>query len=139
MVYAVAYELIGRVAIARSEAILKVIDALAAQHTVRRLGWWGVTIPLWKLISIINKVKMMDMMISIPKQVADKLRVRARASGQPLPAYASKIVESAVQGPTLEELLAPVQADFARSGMTEKQLLSMGRKLLHKVRAEKSR
>ena len=81
---------------------------------------------------------MMDMTISIPKQVADKLRLRARASGQPLPAYTSRIVERAVQGPTLKELLAPVQADFARSGMTEKQLLGLGRKLLHKVRTEKS-
>lgn len=84
-----------------------------------------------------HKVKVMDMMISIPKQVAVKLRRRARASGQPLPAYASRIVEQAVQGPTLEEILAPVQADFARGGMTEKQLLSLGRSLLDKVRAEK--
>lgn|GEM_PF-3501565 len=92
----------------------------------------------WLTHAPINKVKIMNMTISISKQVADKLRRRARASGQPLPAYASKIVEHAIQGPTLEELLAPVQADFARSGMTEKQLLGLGRKLLHKVRAEKS-
>ena len=79
----------------------------------------------------------MDMMISIPDQVAEKLRERASASGQALGAYTSKIVEQAVQGPTLEELLAPVQADFARSGMTDGELLDLGRNLLDKARAEK--
>ncbi|HTV48317.1 MAG TPA: hypothetical protein VMG59_07730 [Phycisphaerae bacterium] len=79
----------------------------------------------------------MDVVISIPKRVVAKLRRRAKASGQPVPAYASKIVEQAVKGPTLEELLSPVQADFVRSGMTEKQFLDLGRKLLDKVRAEK--
>lgn len=78
----------------------------------------------------------MDVIISIPRQVAAKLRRRAKASGQPLPAYTSKIVQQAVQGPTLEELLVPVQQDFAHSGMTEKQLLGLGRNLLNKVRAE---
>lgn len=86
---------------------------------------------------IMQPVNIMDMVISIPAQVAGKLRKRALASGQPASAYASKIVEQAIQGPTLEELLAPVQADFARSGMTEKQLLDLGRQLLDKVRTEK--
>ena len=79
----------------------------------------------------------MDVVISIPDQVADKLRRRARAHGQRMRTYTSKIVQQAVQGPTLEELLAPVQRDFARSGMTEKQWLDLGRDLLDKVRAEK--
>jgi hypothetical protein len=83
------------------------------------------------------KVKTMDMMISIPDQVADKLRQRASASGQPVGDYTARIVQQAVQGPTLEELLAPVQADFARSGMTETQLLDLGRDLLDKVRSKK--
>ncbi|HZL37268.1 MAG TPA: hypothetical protein VFC78_18255 [Tepidisphaeraceae bacterium] len=79
----------------------------------------------------------MDVLISIPDQVADKLRERARASGQPIDAYTSKIVQQAVTGPTLEELLAPVQADFFNSGMTDEQLLEIGRDLLDKVRTEK--
>ncbi len=66
------------------------------------------------------QVRSMDVVISIPDQVAAKLRQRASASGQALPEYTSKLVEQVVQGPTLEELLAPVQADFARSGMTGK-------------------
>ena len=79
----------------------------------------------------------MDVLISIPEQLAAKLRQRAKASGQPIGDYTSRIVEQAVRGPTLEELLAPVQADFARSGMTGDQLLDLGRDLLDKVRAEK--
>jgi hypothetical protein len=79
----------------------------------------------------------MDVLISIPDRVAERLRQRANASGQPLGDYTARIVEQAVQGPTLEELLAPVQADFARGGMTETQLLDLGRDLLDKVRAEK--
>jgi hypothetical protein len=77
----------------------------------------------------------MDMMISIPDDVAAKLRERAFASGQALPTYTSKLVEQAVRSPTLDELLAPVQADFARSGMTEDELLDFGRDLVSKVRA----
>jgi len=40
-------------------------------------------------------------------------------------------------GPALEELLVPVHADFARSRMTQRDLLGLGRELLDKVRAEK--
>lgn len=46
-------------------------------------------------------------------------------------------MEDAVKRPSLEELLAPVQADFARSGLTEAELLDFGRDLREKVRAEK--
>jgi len=79
----------------------------------------------------------MTVTISIPDDVAAKLHERATASGQDVPAYTSKLVEQTVKSPTLEELLAPVQADFARSGMTQNQLLDFGRELLEKVRAEK--
>lgn len=79
----------------------------------------------------------MDVTISIPDHIAAKLRERASASGEGVPAYTSKLVEQAVKGPTLEELLAPVQADFSGSGMTETELLDLGRDLLEKVRSEK--
>ena len=77
----------------------------------------------------------MNVTISIPDDVATKLHERAAASGQAVPAYASQLVEQAVKSPTLEELLAPVQADFARSGMTGNQFVDLGRDLLDKVRA----
>jgi hypothetical protein len=79
----------------------------------------------------------MDVTISITEQAAQRLQQRASASGEAVPAYAAKIVEQAVAGPTLEELLAPVQADFVAGGMSDDQLLDLGRDLLDKVRAEK--
>ena len=79
----------------------------------------------------------MNVTISISDDAAAKLRERAIASGQPVSEYTSKLVEQAVKSPTLEELIAPVQADFARSGMSTDQFLNFGRDLLDKVRAEK--
>ena len=79
----------------------------------------------------------MTLTISIPEDAAAKLRERATASGQAVPDYASQLVEQAMKTPTLDDLLAPVQADFAQSGMTEAELLDLGRNLLEKVRAEK--
>jgi hypothetical protein len=79
----------------------------------------------------------MDMMISIPDEVAVKLKERAETSGQTVPAYAAKLVADNVTKPTIDELLAPVREDFARSGMTEDELLNLGRMALNAVRQEK--
>jgi len=81
--------------------------------------------------------EVMTLTISISDDSAAKLKERASASGKAMPEYASHLVEQAVKSPTLEELLAPVQADFARSGMSEDELLDFGRGLLDKVRNEK--
>lgn len=78
----------------------------------------------------------MTLTISIPDDVASRLSERAAASGQAVPDYASQLVTQAVKSPSLEELLAPVQSEFAKSGMTEQQLLDLGRELLRKVRQE---
>jgi predicted transcriptional regulator len=79
----------------------------------------------------------MTVTISIADDIAAKLSERASASGQAVPAYTSMLVEQAVKSPTLEELLAPVQADFARSGMSQTEFVDLGRELLDKVRSEK--
>lgn len=76
----------------------------------------------------------MTVTISIPDDVAATLQERAAASGQPLPEYTSHLIEQAVKTPSLDELLAPIQADFARTGITENDLLELGRDLLQKVR-----
>jgi predicted transcriptional regulator len=79
----------------------------------------------------------MTVTISIPDEIATKLRERASASGEPISEYTSRLVEQAVKSPTLEELLAPVQRDFARTGMTEAEFLEFGQNLMEKVRSEK--
>ena len=77
----------------------------------------------------------MTVTISIPDDIAAKLRERATAVGEPVPEYTARLVEQAVKAPSLEQLLAPVQADFGRSGMTESEFMQFGRDLLEKVRA----
>jgi len=81
----------------------------------------------------------MTVTISIPDDVGAKLRERATAVGEAVPQYTARLVEQAVKAPTLEELLAPVQADFARSGMTQAEFLEFGRGLLEKARGGTSR
>lgn len=77
----------------------------------------------------------MTLTISLSPEAEAKLKERAAAEGKEPTAYASTLVENAVNRPSLEELLGPVQAEFARSGMTQAELLDLGRELLEKVRA----
>jgi hypothetical protein len=79
----------------------------------------------------------MEMTISIPEDVAMKLQQRAASSGTTAPAYAAKLVAESVNKPTIDDILAPVREDFAKTGMTEDELLDFGREVLNRVRAEK--
>jgi hypothetical protein len=79
----------------------------------------------------------MEMTISIPDDVASKLEKRAAGAGQTLPAYTAQLVAETVDKPTIDELLAPVRADFAKSGMSEDELLDLGRDMLTAVRQDK--
>jgi hypothetical protein len=79
----------------------------------------------------------MDMTISIPDHVAVKLQERAAVSGQTITVYTARLVAETVDKPTIDELLAPVRADFAKSGMTEDELLDFGRKMLTAARQDK--
>ena len=79
----------------------------------------------------------MNVTISLPDDVAAKLRERAIAQGQDIPVYASQLVEQAIKSPTIDEILAPVRKDFAESGMTEAQIMELGRRELDALRAEK--
>jgi len=79
----------------------------------------------------------MDMTISIPDEVARKLGERAAVSGQTVPAHTARLVAETVSKPTIDELLAPVRADFAKTGKTEDELLAFGRDELIAMRQEK--
>jgi plasmid stability protein len=79
----------------------------------------------------------MDLTISIPDEIASKLQVRAAEMGQTVPAYAAQIVAETVIKPTIDELLDPVRADFAKTGMSDAELLDFGREMLTAVRQEK--
>jgi hypothetical protein len=66
-----------------------------------------------------------------------KLSERAEQSGQDVANYASNLIEAAVTQPTIDELLAPVRAEFAKSGLSEDELMDLGRQELAALRHEK--
>ena len=79
----------------------------------------------------------MTLSIAIPPDVEAKLRERARAVGEPVEVYASKVLVDAVTAPTIDQIFAPVREDFARTGMSEQEILDLGRRELAALRAEK--
>jgi hypothetical protein len=79
----------------------------------------------------------MNVMISLPDDVAEKLEQRAADVGQSVPAYASQLVAASITKPTLDEILGPVRADFAKSGMSDDELLNFLRGELDGHRRER--
>jgi hypothetical protein len=79
----------------------------------------------------------MVLTISIPEDVAAKLGERAAANGKAVPEYASQLVEQAVKAPTIDEILEPIRADFARSGMSEQKIMELGSRELHELRTRR--
>lgn len=77
------------------------------------------------------------MKLRLSDQAKRKLAERAAESGRDVAEYTSELVEQAVNRPTLDELLAPVRADFARSGMSEDQIMELGRSELGTLRQER--
>ena len=79
----------------------------------------------------------MTLDIHLSPEAARLLRDRAAAKGLDVAEYASRIVEEDLLKPTLDEILAPVRADFAQSGMTEDEILELGRSEIESLRNEK--
>jgi hypothetical protein len=79
----------------------------------------------------------MTLSISLSRKAQAKLKKQAAAEGKDLTAYASDLLEKAVTRPTLQELLAPSQAQFSKSGKTRQQVMEMGHKIVQRVRGAK--
>ena len=75
--------------------------------------------------------------LRISQQAKEKLAQRAAESGRDVAEYTSELVEQAVTRPTLDELLAPVRSDFANSGMSEEEIMALGRDELESLRRER--
>ncbi len=75
--------------------------------------------------------------LRLSQQASDKLAERAAQSGQDVAHYASELIEQAVTRPTLNELLAAVRDDFAKSGMREEEIMDLGRRELEALRRER--
>jgi hypothetical protein len=79
----------------------------------------------------------MTLSISLSRKAQAKLKKQAAAEGKDLTAYASDLLEKAVTRPSLQELLAPSQAEFSKSGKTHQQVMQTGRRIVQRVRGAK--
>jgi hypothetical protein len=74
--------------------------------------------------------------LRLSRDAEAKLADRAAASGLPLPAYLSTLVESLVESPrTLAEISGPVYQRFLDSGTTDEQLSEELEAAKHEMRA----
>ena len=79
----------------------------------------------------------------LPKDLASRLAARARACGRTVSDYMRGLIEQDLAesqpGPrsTLDEILAPVHEEFARSGMTEEELDAMVEEIRDEIWQEK--
>lgn len=79
----------------------------------------------------------MTITIPISPEVETKLRERAAAQGKDLVQYAAEFFARGITAPTIEEILSDSQADAARSGLSDDEMMELGRKELAALRAEK--
>ncbi len=63
--------------------------------------------------------------------------LRERANGHSLDEFVSTLLEAEMRRPTMDELLAPVRAEFAASGMSEDEINDLGKALINDVRRER--
>ncbi|NOT62372.1 MAG: hypothetical protein HOP19_19365 [Acidobacteria bacterium] len=61
----------------------------------------------------------MELTITLPAEFGLQLRTAAARAGRAIEDYVVDAVKIALLTPSLDELLAPVRAEFAASGMTE--------------------
>ena len=81
----------------------------------------------------------MALSVSLSPKAEAKLKERAAAEGKDPTAYASDLLEQAVTRPSLQELLAPSQAQFAKTGKTREQVMEIGRRIVDRVRGAKGK
>jgi len=77
--------------------------------------------------------------LSLSSEAQAKLKVRAKAEGKKPTAYATDLLEQAVSRPSLTELIQPSQAEFAKTGMTRKQVMELGSRVVARVRSRKGK
>lgn len=80
----------------------------------------------------------MTIQIAISQDAEARLRRRAEASGEDLPAYVARLVSHFADPPTpLKELSGPIFDAFKASGMTDDELGDLLEKAKHEMRAER--
>jgi len=64
----------------------------------------------------------MEVMVNVPTELEHSLVERAVRNGQDVGGYLNRVITNHLKKVSLEELLALVREDFARTGMTENEL-----------------
>ena len=90
------------------------------------------------MATTVENMTELAMKLRLSKQASEKLSKHAAERGLDVASVASDLIEQAFTQPSLEELLAVSQAEFASTGMTESEMMDFGRDLLGKVRSEKA-
>lgn len=65
----------------------------------------------------------MTLAVPVPPHIEARLRQQAAAEGKDPAAYASKLLEQALGRESLDELLAPLRAQFSASRTTDEELV----------------
>jgi hypothetical protein len=79
----------------------------------------------------------MTLRIDISAEAEARLRDRAAAGSQPVEQAAARLLEDALRRPSLDEVLAPIRAEFEASGMTDEQLADVLERAKHDLRAQR--
>jgi hypothetical protein len=79
------------------------------------------------------------MVLSIPitAETEAQLKAKAASAGMDVQTYAARTLERIAARPPLDELLAPLRAEFDASGTTEEQLTDLLETAKHEMRAER--
>jgi hypothetical protein len=64
----------------------------------------------------------MELTISVPKEVESVLAQKAAAEGKDIKSFVEGMITTQALRPELDQILAPVRADFTASGMSEDEL-----------------
>ena len=67
-------------------------------------------------------MEMLTLTINVSPAIGARLAEKAKSKGQDVVEFVEVLVAEQVSRPTLDEILAPLRADFAASGMTEDEL-----------------
>lgn len=79
----------------------------------------------------------MDLTVSLSPAIESRLMERAASSGKAPGEYVADLVQRDLSRPSLDEILDPVRQDFADSGITERQIMELGRRELDALRSER--
>lgn len=79
----------------------------------------------------------MVLTVDIPQPIESKLAEKAKAAGVDLSTYAQRVLKAEALLPSLEEALAPVRQAFAKSGLTEDQVIEQYESEKHAARQAK--